>query len=93
MFRIWHVDDDTCVMDGEGNSILLCTNCDARGEAESPEAAMLIALAPDMLAEIIKQRDWLRHIRPQITADESVFMGFDQSEKYLSMLIKMAGRS
>lgn len=52
--------------------------------------ARLIAAAPDMLSELIKQRDWLKHIRPQITMPESIAMGFDQSEKYLTAIINKA---
>ena len=50
----------------------------------------LIAAAPDLLAEAHTQLRWLRHIRPQITAPDSVMLGFDQAEKALSAAIAKA---
>lgn len=52
--------------------------------------ARLIAAAPLMVAECQKQLDWLKHIKPQITAPESVMMGFDQAIKYLTDAIAKA---
>lgn len=50
----------------------------------------LIAAAPDLLAELEKQIAWLEHIKPQVSASESVMLGFDQSLKYGRALIARA---
>lgn len=54
--------------------------------------ARLIAAGPDMLAELRKQVDWLRHIRPQLTGkvSGSVITGLDQSIKYMTAAIAKA---
>lgn len=48
--------------------------------------------APDMLSELRKQIDWLRHIRPQLTGKVpgSVINGLDQSVKYMTAAIAKA---
>jgi hypothetical protein len=43
-----------------------------------------------LLTECIKQRAWLQHVMPQVTAPESVMLGLEQSIKYLSEVIKLA---
>lgn len=52
--------------------------------------ASLIAAAPEMFTEIQKQIEWLEYVRPQVTAPESVMLGFDQSIKYLKQIISKA---
>ncbi len=60
-------------------------------EAEETRAnARLIAAAPDLLIEVKKQLDWLRHVKPQVQGPSSVMMGFDQSIKYLAAAIAKA---
>lgn len=57
---------------------------------ESAANARLIAAAPELLNELKKELSWLQHIKPQITAPESVMTGFDQSIKYISAAIAKA---
>jgi len=54
------------------------------------EDTRLIAAAPEMLGELIKHRDWLRHIRQHITAPKNILLGFDQADKYISAAINKA---
>ncbi|MGL4296937.1 MAG: hypothetical protein ACRCTG_14590 [Aestuariivirga sp.] len=75
---------------------LIATACmlnNMRGETLAN--ARLIAAAPDMVSEIRKQIDWLKHARAELQgiARESLLLGFDQSIKYLSaVLAKAEGR-
>lgn len=51
----------------------------AEFRAEVEANARLIAAAPDMLQFVRLQLAWLQHIKPQVTARESVMLGFDQA--------------
>lgn len=59
-------------------------------ESEIEANCNLIVAAPDLLAECKKELEWLKHIKPQITAPESVMLGFEQAIKYLSVAINKA---
>ena len=50
----------------------------------------IITAAPDMYTELMKQRDWLLHIKGQIQAPNSVLLGFDQSIKYINRVLAQA---
>jgi hypothetical protein len=52
--------------------------------------AILIAAAPEMLAELEKQVVWLEHIKPQVSAPDSVMIGFEQSIKSINKVIAKA---
>jgi len=52
--------------------------------------ARLFAAAPDMYVELMKQRDWLLHIKGQIQAPNSILLGFDQSIKYINRVLAQA---
>lgn len=56
----------------------------------------LVATSPELLCELRKQVDWLRHIRPLLAGKvrDTVITGLDQSIKYMSATIaKAEGRS
>ena len=59
-----------------------------QGEAQANAA--LIAAAPAMYQELVKQRDWLLHVMKQVQAPASVMLGFEQSIKYLNLTIAQA---
>lgn len=59
-------------------------------QAKATVPSEVRAAAPEMLAELKKQLDWLKHIKPQIKAPDSVLMGFDQSIKYIGQLVAKA---
>jgi hypothetical protein len=61
-----------------------------KATGEDKDNSRLIAAAPELLEEVKNQRNWLRHIRPDIKTRESILLGFDQAEKYLSALIAKA---
>ena len=89
----WTIEaDGSHIMIGaSGNGTIAVMRCPLSGTDKTKQAnARLIAAAPEMLAELVKQRDWLLHVKPQINAPESVMLGFDQSIKYLDALIAKA---
>lgn len=51
---------------------------------------LLVRQRKELLAECEKQLSWLEHVKPQITAPNSVMLGFEQSIKYLSIAIARA---
>ena len=52
--------------------------------------ANLIAAAPAMYLELVKQRDWLLHIMGEVQCSPSIKMGLEQSIKYLNIMIAQA---
>lgn len=60
-------------------------------DEEHTANARLIAAAPEMLEELKRQLDWLRHIQTRIDGiPESVMLGFQQADKNLSKIIAKA---
>ena len=57
---------------------------------EQEANATLIAAAPAMYFELVKQRDWLLHIKGQVQAPASIMLGFDQSIKYINSALTQA---
>ena len=85
----WVLDGfDICADEGFNLHVIAQTSTPIVGDEKAN--AKLIAAAPDMLAEIEKQIEWLRHVMPQVTAPDSVMMGFEQSIKYLSAIAAKA---
>lgn len=52
--------------------------------------AQMIAAAPEMYSELKRELDWLKHIKPQITAPPSIMSGFDQAIKYIEETLSKA---
>lgn len=86
--------DDTRVVDALGNEVAAID-----GDYNDPDTwplmeanARLISTAPELLIELKKQVDWLRHIRPQVTGKipGTIVNGIDQSIKYMSAIIEKA---
>lgn len=74
----------------DSNGVVIAEKISANYPGTPEDNATLIAAAPELLHELKRELDWLVHIRPQVTAPDSVMLGFDQAIKYISNAIAKA---
>lgn len=92
------IDPEWAVVTSQGGCIIANVNSETGPDipplvsTKMPQHAnaAIIAAAPDMYVELMKQRDWLLHIKGQIQAPNSILLGFDQSIKYINRVLAQA---